>query len=447
MRRRHVSLVTAAVLAGALLTAVEPVSAEPPEASPPAAAVSRLAAGPAVDPAAASLAADRGIGLAEATRRIRWQHDASSLAASVATALGRDTFGGLWLGADDDRIKIGVVAGSAAAGSTRAADAADTVDAVAAGHDLADVTDTVPVRHPLADLLAANDWIGDRLEQANQDAKWPMKGSYRTDGNVVRLGAPAPDDRTAAQQALVDEAKRRYGSMLKIYRYTDRPVTSACSFPYCDPPLRAGVRIDPAGCTLGFLARSRSNNLLYAFTAGHCVAGRSSGTVYYTRFPNNEIHNIGPAHNGVFGLNGDVAIIRVVNETGWQSRGLVYVLASGANGGAAGTTYYPDYPISADAGSSMNIRVCKSGAVGGTSCGLVTDLGVTVTYPNEGVTVRNLDQANYCTSLGDSGGPIYAQRTAYGLVSGRSRATTPCISFYQRIRGAESLMNVNVVFE
>ncbi|MDG4770091.1 S1 family peptidase [Solwaraspora sp. WMMD792] len=447
MRRRHVSLAMAAVLTGALLATVEPVSAEPLQADRPAPAVGRLAAGPAVDPAAASLAADRGIGLAEATRRIRWQHDASSLAAEAATALGRDTFGGMWFGADDDRIKIGYVAAGAAAGSARAADVADTVDAVAAGHDLADVTDTVPVRHSLADLLAANDWIGDRLEQVDQNAKWPMKGSYRTDGNVVRLGVPAPDDRTAAQQALVDEAKRRYGSMLDIYPYTDRPVTSACSFPYCDPPLRAGVRIDPAGCTLGFLARSRSNNLLYAFTAGHCVDDRPSGTVYYTRFPNNEIHNIGPAHNEVFGLDGDAAIIRVVNETGWQSRGLVYVLASAANGGAAGTTYYPDYPISADGGSSMNMRVCKSGAVGGTSCGLVTDLGVTVTYTDEGVTVRHLGEANYCTSRGDSGGPIYAQRTAYGLVSGRSSGTSPCVSFYQGIRGAENLLNVNVVFE
>jgi hypothetical protein len=86
-----------------------------------------------------------------------------------------------------------------------------------------------------------------------------------------------------------------------------------------------------------------------------------------------------------------------------------------------------------------------SAASGGTSCGRVFATDVTVTY-RDGPTVRHLANALYCTSRGDSGGPIFAGNTAYGIVSGMS-LDSPCTSYYQGIRGAENLMNVNVSFD
>jgi hypothetical protein len=106
-----------------------------------------------------------------------------------------------------------------------------------------------------------------------------------------------------------------------------------------------------------------------------------------------------------------------------------------------GTVNDPDYPIVRDSTSVQFSRICKSGVRGGTSCGRVLGLGATDTY--EGVTVRGLGWASYCREGGDSGGPIYANHTAYGIhVSGDD----DCSAYYQGIRGAENLLSMNVIF-
>jgi hypothetical protein len=70
----------------------------------------------------------------------------------------------------------------------------------------------------------------------------------------------------------------------------------------------------------------------------------------------------------------------------------------------------------------------------------VTQVGVAFSYG--GTTVRGLARANFCGTNGDSGGPVYAQNTAYGLhVAGASY----CDSYYQGIRPAQNLLNVDIL--
>jgi hypothetical protein len=401
------------------------------------AAAGRLAA----DPAVASLAAEKRISLQAAEVMLEWQDRASDLDALLATTVTTDLNGGVWIG-DDGRVKVGIVQ-TGTAEQIAAATAAVSASAAASG--LTGATDVVLVRYSLSALLAANGWLGDQIEVVNQGVEWPLETEYTTAANVVRLGLPATGSLSAAQQTMVAQARLRYGAMLQVYTYTERPQLDDCFYPgtvICDPPLRAGIHVNPPGCTLGFLARSRSDGKLYAFTAGHCVYNRASSTIYSTLFTDNSVHNIGPMHNYVFGRLGDAAILRVTNEEGWRARAWVSVVDSVANGGVAGTEFNDQYPIRRDGASRIGMRVCHSGIAVRTSCGKVLALGVAHTY-NSGRTVRGMAKTNYCRGRGDSGGPVYASGTAYGLHG----AGSGCTGYYQGIRAAENLMNVNVAFE
>jgi hypothetical protein len=426
---KFIRAVAAAGVLAALLMPLSPVAAGQ---TPPSL---RTAA----DPAAVDLAQDRGISLGEAEARLEWQTAAPALEADLGEALGPERFGGVWIGRDDDRIKVGIVDRSTAELATARA----TVTSAATAHGLAAVTDIVLVRHSLAALIAANDWLGDELVRVNNGAEWPLRSVYLPDVNAVQLRTPAlAGALTAAQQAVVEEAERRFGLILRRATYTERPQPDACLFPYCNPPLRAGIRINPTGCTLGFLARGRSSGRLYGFTAGHCVDDVAQGTTHWTRFTDNSPHDLSSTHGWVFSGAGDAAVIRVDNEAGWRARAWVYVRQSPDRGGEQGTVYNAEYPILRDSTTVQFSRVCKSGRAGDTSCGEVLGLGAIDTY--EGVTVRNLAWASYCRQGGDSGGPVYANHTAYGI---HVNGDDDCSAYYQGIRGAENLLSMNVAHD
>ncbi len=380
------------------------------------------------DLAVRSLAADRGISLAEATRRITWQQRAPELAAQAQTTLG-NRFGGVWIdAARGDRLKVGVTGANDAGASAE-------VHAAALAAGVPDAVDGVPVRHSQAELAAAVGWLATELQRVNAAASWPLAAGLRTDQNAVELRLPANNALTSAQRLLVAAARQRYGDALLVGSYPQRPQPRACAYPYCDPPLRAGIRIanSGAGCTGAFIARSRSDGVLYQFTAGHCA--RFGGTdTWYTHFTDGSTHAIGPVHNYRFSSGGDMAILRISNPSGWNPQAWVYV-TSGPD-----TTLDTDYHITSDSGSTVGQRICTSGAFFGRSdCGTVTRLGVTATYG--GVTVTGLGEASFCGTGGDSGAPVYASHTAYGL---QTAGFSECDSLYQGIHAAEDAMNVDV---
>ena len=190
------------------------------------------------------------------------------------------------------------------------------------------------------------------------------------------------------------------------------------------------------------MARSRTDGKYYLFTAGHCVrdvqldGGTGSWSAF---FPDGTTHVIGSAHNFIYDTRGDMAILNINNPVGWSPLPEVLVTASPTN-----TIDDISYSISGDSLSVIGQRICMSGAKTGTSCGTVTKLGVTRTY-NDGVTVTYLGEANYCAQKGDSGGPVFASNTAYGLESA-GNPFNACDNFYQGIRASENAMNVNVTW-
>jgi hypothetical protein len=88
----------------------------------------------------------------------------------------------------------------------------------------------------------------------------------------------------------------------------------------CDPPLRGSVwmwnteRSTP--CTVGFNARSRSDQKPYVLTAGHCH--KESAARWYTDLEDESNHFIGPFHNSYDNSTADAGILRVDNPNGWQ---------------------------------------------------------------------------------------------------------------------------------
>ncbi len=87
------------------------------------------------------------------------------------------------------------------------------------------------------------------------------------------------------------------------------------------------------------------------------------------------------------------------------------------------------------------MRVCKSGRIS-TGCGEVTRLGYQYT-DSSGYTYSDLAATTYRRDGTDSGGPVYANNTAYGLHQGGSSTR----AFYQGIRGAMNALNVDVQIE
>ena len=395
-----------------------------------------------VELSVADLAREQQIPLSEAERRLGWQTLLPSLDARARDLLG-ERFGGVWVDPDDgDRVKVGVVDPDLVRGAGTARQLAQlAVEAAGLGA----AADVVGVGNSYEALEGASDWLGRELERVNVGASWPLASSFSPSRNRVFLDLPASGELTAEQQRVVDSARQRYGAMLELRSYERPPVAAACRYPYCDKPLRAGIRIlGPGGCTGGFLARSRSDNRLYQFTAGHCVYDR--GGTWGTYWPGGSWHDIGPRHNWEFSGAGDAAILRVTNPSGWSARAWVNVTSSPY------TTPNSEYRIQRDGASSDGQRVCATGSYFGRSdCGYVLELGATRTYL--GRTVRGLALSNICGVPGDSGAPVFNYGTAHGILvggdfpAGGSVCSPAGLVFYQGILGAENLMNVNVSHE
>jgi hypothetical protein len=382
----------------------------------------------ATDPAVTTLAADLGISIREAQRRIGWQEPAIQLGEELRRALG-DRFGGLWFDeAGGGRVKVGVVAG-------HAADAGALIER----HRLTAVTDLVPVRHSYDDLEAASAWLGTAAATANRGTAAGLGSAMLVDRNLVELRLPSGRSLNAAQRRVVDQARVRLGTTLALGRWGGRVARQACEWNdlhfHCDPPLRGGVTLrrlvqgDPR-CSTAFLARSRVDGRRFMMTAGHC-GGR--GTVWHVYQPRTNVwHRLGAMHNQSTAGNDDYGIIGIDNVPGWNPRPYVYVHAS------PDTTLDPDYHINDDSTSPVGTRVCLSGARSGTDCGRVEAVNVGG--------AGGFAQVDYCSTGGDSGGSVYSDHRARGIHFGHVRGSPPCNNrLFQGVQEAENDLRVDVV--
>lgn len=389
------------------------------------------------DPAVTSLAAELGIPVDEAQRRIGWQIPAADLQRELAASLG-ERFGGLWIDeAGGGRIKVGYLGASLDDGGA------------IARLGLEAVTDAVPVRHGHPALEDASAWLGAATREANAGADAELLPVLRTDLNAVELRLPDGHALTERQQAVVDEAQRRFGTLVVLGSWQGRIEDDGCAKVLvkvwntynCDNPLRGGVGIyDPtsAPCSTGFTARGRTDGKWYVLTAGHCTTPGEQFTAFQP--VSGKFHVVGAVHTSIHtGVSlDDMATIAINNVAGWNPKPWVYVKA-GAGQGVPGSTEDQDYLISGTATSPIGTRVCMSGALTGTSCGKV--LALNVGGPG------GLIQAGYCRQGGDSGGSVLSNHRARGLHKGSLTAAKCGEAVYQDITEAEDKLNVDVVTE
>ncbi len=425
-RRRLAAAAFVLALATPLALPVATAAAPPPAAAPTGVDV--------FAEEAAGFAKERGITEAEARQRMAWQLVVPDLDARLTEDLG-SRYGGLWIDVrDGDRVTIGVT--GTVDGAAQATVKAATADLGLPAYDL------IPVKRSWDRLLADNDWLAGEVIRVNAGAAVLLSAGIRTDLNAVQIGLPADGVLTAAQKSFVEAARTRLGAGLVFGAAPGRgfEAFAGCDSPYCDPPLRGGVKIYYPGvtsCTAGFVAQSKVDSKKYLVTAGHCAMGRLGN--WWSKNAGLHEFKVGAVHRWIFDTYiGDMALIRIDDPSaiGWNPQPWVMVTWG------LQTTENFTYHISSDNMSVVGMRICTTGQVTRMSnCGHVTELGLTANLG--GLPMRNLGRTTNCSKPGDSGAPMYASHVGYGILVGG--VEDDCDTVYQGIRTAERELNVSIL--
>ncbi|RZS41405.1 streptogrisin D [Herbihabitans rhizosphaerae] len=145
------------------------------------------------------------------------------------------------------------------------------------------------------------------------------------------------------------------------------------------------IRGDGVRCSAGF--SGDRGGARYNVTAGHCTKAVANW-------------DIGPSEDAQF-PGADMGLIRV---TSGDAPSAVHLYGQGTQ------------EISDAKDGTVGQEVCKSGSTTNLTCGEVTEVGVTVNYP-EG-SVRDLTKTNAQVNSGDSGGCLFDGSSAIGITSG-----------------------------
>lgn len=224
---------------------------------------------------------------------------------------------------------------------------------------------------------------------------------------IVRADSTVSDEDFAELEAFV-ESHGEAASILRVPGET-RPAAS---------PINGGDYIQNGStqCSYGFTVRNKSKpGELSILTAGHCTI--TAGKTWYKSNGTRIGHTTGANY-----VNGnDFGLIRADN---------------GAN-----VTYYGN--VEAAGGVSQDIRYSRDSRVGETVCAsgyrskyACNSLGAknqTINYTS-GHRVTGMDVTAICRAGGDSGGPLFAQDAALGILSGTN--SSACFSYYQPVNEA-----------
>lgn len=213
--------------------------------------------------------------------------------------------------------------------------------------------------------------------------------------------------------------------------------TTACSYPNCSQPMRAGVAIgfnSNYWCTSGFYAYSGSSR--YILTAGHCMD--ATNWQAWNPYVSPYLIGMGTAAGGYFNQFGDAGRINVTG-THWDPSAWSPIAAAwGVN---------EEHVIRWRDRSWQGAFFCRFGRVSQNVCGTVQELGATVTVDDNGtlVTIGNMTRATGCANQGDSGGPVIIDHGAIGLQSATSHFC-PTIGniWFTEVLDAEYALGVTV---
>ncbi|MEU1457804.1 S1 family peptidase [Streptomyces avermitilis] len=215
-----------------------------------------------------------------------------------------------------------------------------------------------------------------------------------------------------ADRSRIEKAVSGYGDAVDITEHTGKIESTAYT-------MRGGLGITSeytsggtnwvATCTAGFNVEN-ANGKKYMLTSGHCMNG---GAVNWHR-RSGDIP-LGRATNWVYG-----------NDTNQSDYGVVEY--SNSNVTPYGTIQYKDGSegqISRSASAFEDEKVKRVGTMSQDLVGKVLATDATVTY-TDGTTLHHMIEASNCSVHGDSGGPLFSDETALGILSGGSYADRPC---------------------
>lgn len=350
-------------------------------------------------------------------------------------------FGGVWIGEQDGRVKLGLK-------SQPQIGQRDRTNTVLDNLNIADGVDTVTVSKSYAELLELQTALmSDAKFVDKSNPGWAFEFGLIPSMNKVYVGAPPEKNRSPEQKEFIKNILEAHYGVINLQMYPSQPVLEDdCNNVYCDAPLRGGVgllKADNSSCSVGFIVRGYATGNRYALTAGHCSNGYT-GATWYSRdsalFAGNQ--SIGPVTRNEFNNGVDAMIIRRDNSA-WNTEGSTFIRNGQGYAGQSGpsrNTHWSINGVSSNSGLEGE-RVCMSGRTTGSSCGTIQ--AVNVAWSLNGITLSGTVRAAYCSNGGDSGGSVVRgnyTHHALGIHSG-IRANTGECSYYKYYTGINTILN------
>ncbi|MFM9693526.1 S1 family peptidase [Streptomyces europaeiscabiei] len=251
------------------------------------------------------------------------------------------------------------------------------------------------VKHSAADLASVQATLDDRIAETDPIANT----SWGVDPSTNQVSVKIFEGVSAADRKRIRDLAAEYGDAVRVEKFPGTLNTNAY-----ESLGGIGIRAADSGaeCTLGFNVRNSAGEK-YFVTAGHCANAsnklfwhRQAGDIYFGK--RTEWYDFG-------GDEKDYAVVK------YNEDDAIDVAAYGAVR-AAGTEYEitgSRYPFDGES-------VKRAGAVTSDLVGYVLSPSETVTV--SGVVLKNMIMTTNCSKGGDSGGPLWAQTDALGILSG-----------------------------
>ena len=375
---------------------------------------------------------------ATARAALSLQNRADGLSELILDSPADAGYAGVWFDNTGRRVKVGLKTGT---------------DATPVHQAISDLgiqasTDVIFVAHTHRELEQSRDAALAQL--ADLVTAQLVSGSYDSSRNAVIVDIA--NSLTAAQRSRVDAAVAAASARTII---EVQPVASLaevltdCNPQACDPPLRGGVRIstEGGGCTGAFVAHSRSDNLPYLLSAGHCFddPNERDDPWQVANPAGGPSRTIGSFHNYHVGGEGDFGIVRINDEPfgGTMLRNYVYVSGGRLQDGGRLTRLDPTYEIHRSRRNKIGFALCYTGQYSETICGRTARLGK-MDGPAKSIGWLKRFRCGTDTQPrpGDSGAPFFKKHAAFGILRGYLPQT--CYTTYSGAIQAEDKLRVSI---
>lgn len=355
-----------------------------------------------------------------AKAHLETQHRAPHIVENVRGAL-KDEFAGVWFDGDSGDFVVPLPPGSSRG----------VVAAALARAGLKDEYRFVTAPATWAEMEAAQDWVNAevrRLVESGAIAAGMVATSLDAHGSAVLVRTAL--EMEAGEESRIASLAQRAGDVPVRFEKNAikefRGSRFSCGEGDCPAPLRGGMAIynSSGTCSAGFRARGY-NGQRYVLTAGHCIDGNQPRWLWEGRDPDTgEYYEVGVAEQWQNNSTGDWAKLnasgRGSDTPSWPSAVVVW---GGVDEKGVPAPNYPVNEWRAIEGEALSYQgqaLCHSGERTGTTCGVVSHMNVTVEWSEE-ETSHGLTEATgkeLCAWEGDSGGSVFADNVALGLLVG-----------------------------